>query len=245
MAGSKAKGNRKGSRGDLAADQPRLAARDARKLARRLANGLDYLSDEEQDALAQEAVHVFLNDPEGPFREIEDEKKRRFLRALSVTGVYAAAGRLAGVHPTCLYIESWENDDLFQKALKRAKLAGADALIGEAYRRGVEGVEKATGWYRGEPGGVVREYSDHMLSKLLHASEKGDLFRDRVDVRQEISIDLDRIADRLPGPVIAAMADGIPLAVALTEFVARSLEAAKSGALPPGRDVTPGGHDGP
>ncbi len=44
-----------------------------------------------------------------------------------------------------------------------AKEEVADLLEAEAWRRAVEGVEKPVGWYKGKPGGYVREYSDTLL----------------------------------------------------------------------------------
>ncbi len=40
-------------------------------------------------------------------------------------------------------------------------------LEGEAIRRAFEGALQPTGWYRGQPGGYVREYSDELLILLL------------------------------------------------------------------------------
>lgn len=218
--------------------QRRYQRDDMRRLARRVADGLEYHDDEELDELARQATDSFLDDPDGPFQEIEDDKKRRFLRAYSVTGVITRAARLANIDRTSPYREGWNDDEQFQKALEVAKLAAADSLISEAWRRGVEGVEKPTGWYMGEPGGVVREYSDKLLVKLLHASAKGDLFRDRVDVRSSnINFNIEDL-DRLPAPVLAAVAKGTSLAVALTEHVERLSEARRAQQLPAGRDVS-------
>ena len=48
-----------------------------------------------------------------------------------------------------------------------APVMAADILEAEAYRRALEGREKPVGWYKGKPGGYVREYSDVLLMSLL------------------------------------------------------------------------------
>jgi hypothetical protein len=217
-----------------------LTRNDVRQLATRLASGLDYHTDDELDELARQAAESFLNDPSGPFREFEHDGIRRFLRAYSVTGVIAKAARLAGIDRTLIYQEPWKSDQQFQQALDVAALAGADSLMEEMYRRGVEGVEKPVGWYKGDAGGTVMEYSDQLLVRLVTASAHGDKFREKMDVRGSFAnLNIDNIdMNRLPAPVTAALANGTALAVALIEYVARMAEVAQA-ELPAGRDVSP------
>ena len=70
-----------------------------------------------------------------------------------------------------------------------------DALEAEAIRRATEGVLKPTGWYKGEPGGYIREYSDILLIFLLKGA-KPDKYAERVQVRGTLAnIDLAKLPD--------------------------------------------------
>ncbi len=72
-----------------------------------------------------------------------------------------------------------------------------DILEAEAFRRAVEGVEKPVGWYKGEPGGYVREYSDVLLMFQLKAL-RPEKCRERVDLRGSLAhIDLAQLPDEL------------------------------------------------
>jgi len=99
--------------------------------------------------------------------EIKDKehKKKLFLDYLAqgwtVTKA-AAAADLAQVTPY-----RWRQaDPEFKQAWELAVEAGTDRLEDEAYRRAVEGVEE-TAYYNGQPVGVVRRYSDNLLTLLL------------------------------------------------------------------------------
>ncbi len=48
-----------------------------------------------------------------------------------------------------------------------AKECAADLIEAEALRRAVHGTVKPTGWYKGVPGGYIREYSDILAIFLL------------------------------------------------------------------------------
>ena len=56
-------------------------------------------------------------------------------------------------------------------------------------------MEKPVGWYKGKPGGYVREYSDVLLMFRLKAL-RPEKYREPVEVRGSLaSIDLNRLTD--------------------------------------------------
>ena len=85
-----------------------------------------------------------------------------------------------------------------------AQECAADVLEAEACRRAVEGVEKPVGWYKGEPGGYVREYSD-ILTIFLLKGLRPEKYRDRVEMRGALAhIDISQLPDHL----LQRVADG-------------------------------------
>jgi hypothetical protein len=144
------------------------------------------------------------------FPDVSHPGKRRFLFALCELGNRARAAEAAQVHPTILYTPAWRNDAAFQAALEQCDEVAADIMESEAYRRAVDGVEKPTGWFKGEPGGFVREYSDLLMIFLLKGL-RPDKYRDRMEMRGMMG----RFEmGRLPDEVVARIARGEhPMAV--------------------------------
>ncbi len=129
-------------------------------------------------------------------------KQRAFLAAFREVGMVRLACTTSKVGRSSHY--RWlEGDAEYRKAFDMAKMNAADKLEDEAFRRAVEGVEKPTGWYRGIPGGVVREYSDNLLMFIL----KGLLpekYGNRVEPRASVaSIDLTKLPDHLIARIAA------------------------------------------
>ena len=88
--------------------------------------------------------------------------QRAFLAAFRATGNVRLACKATSVGRSSHY--RWlEKDPEYREAFELAKEDAADILEAEAYRRAVEGVEEPVGWYKGVPGGMVREYSDILL----------------------------------------------------------------------------------
>lgn len=103
---------------------------------------------------------------ESPYPEIAYPRKRAFLAAFQETGNVRQASRGARVGRSTHY--RWLSDDpAYREAVQIAKEVAADRLEDEAMRRAVDGVVKPVGWYKGKPGGYVREYSDKLLIFLL------------------------------------------------------------------------------
>ncbi len=93
-------------------------------------------------------------------------KQNAFLKAYARHGTVTHASRDAGVHVSYHY--NWlEIDPEYPEKFKFAHQEAVEALEKEARRRALEGVEEPTGWYKGEPGGFVKKYSDTLLIFLL------------------------------------------------------------------------------
>jgi hypothetical protein len=93
--------------------------------------------------------------------------KPSWLKAFAETGVVAHACEAAKVGRTTVY-EARERDEKFAKAWDDIESATTDEMEREAYRRGVEGVDKPV-FQKGECVGHVREFSDTLLIFMLKA----------------------------------------------------------------------------
>jgi hypothetical protein len=114
------------------------------------------------------------------FGNIKQPKKRAFLRAYAETGNVSRAAELAGISRATVYTRQWLDDAEFQAAKAEAMEMAADRLEQEAWRRAVEGVDEPVGWFRGEPGGTVKRYSDTLLIFMLKGT-RPEKFRERYE----------------------------------------------------------------
>jgi hypothetical protein len=98
-----------------------------------------------------------------------------------------------------------------------AKKLGAEQLEGEAIRRAFDGIQVPVGWYQGQPGGYVTQYSDKLLIFLLKGAMP-DKYTDRRQLKGTLAnIDLARLPDEAlariaagehPNSVLASLAQG-------------------------------------
>ena len=118
-----------------------------------------------------------------------------------------------------------EHDPDYREAFDLARQETAHRLEAEAYRRAVEGVEKPVGWYMGQPGGYVREYSDKLLIVLLKGA-----FPEKYAGHTELKGQFAHINwDRLPDEALSRIAGGEhPLSV----LASLARDAAATGLLP-------------
>ena len=130
-------------------------------------------------------------------------KKKAFLAAFRETGNVRLACEAAQVGRSTHY-RYLEADPAYEEAFELAKEDAADILEAEAKRRAIEGVEEATGWYKGKPGGYIRRYSDTLLIFLLKGL-RPEVYREHIQVRGLLAkLDL----NLLPNHLVARIAAG-------------------------------------
>lgn len=106
------------------------------------------------------------------------QKRGKFLKALVNTGSVAVAAKRAGLSVEVLQ-GLRERDAGFAERWHEAEALAGAALEAEARRRAVDGVEEPV-FYQGQKIGVVRRYSDALLSLLLRGN-RPEKFRGRAD----------------------------------------------------------------
>lgn len=135
-------------------------------------------------------------------------KKLAFLTAFAELGTITHAARAAGIERRSHY--DWlESDPAYPSAFAEAQHQANDALVREARRRAVEGVDKPV--YQGkELVGLIREYSDTLLIFLLKGALP-DVYRDRVEMRIDIHREAEAVAAQfgLDADAVLAEAEAI------------------------------------
>lgn len=143
------------------------------------------------------------------FTPIEREiKQKLFLEALSLTANVRAACVHAKVGRTTIY--RWqEHDEEFSHQFHLAQSEANDLLTGEAWRRGMQGVEepvvsmgKIVLDREGQPL-VIKRYSDPLLMLLMKA--RMPEFREKQQVEHSGSIDFAGAAESLFAKIAAAL----------------------------------------
>jgi len=150
--------------------------------------------------------------------------QRAFLECYREMGVIKRACEVAGVGRSSHY-EWMEANPEYQRAFESAQEDAADSLEAEVYRRAVKGVKKSVGWYKGVPGGHVREYSDILLMFQLKAL-RPEKYRERHDVEVRgalANIDI----SALPDEAVARIAAGEPIQAVLASMAERGIAALK------------------
>jgi hypothetical protein len=97
-----------------------------------------------------------------------DDKRRRFMETLALTGCVRDAARVAGISSNSAYRRRGR-DARFRAEWNEALGRAATSLEATAYKRAVEGVEEPI-LHGGEIVGTKRRYSDSLLRLLLQAS---------------------------------------------------------------------------
>lgn len=110
--------------------------------------------------------------------------RQKFLEGLKLRGIVTGACQEAGVTRCRAYKERAENPE-FAELWEEAIEAAADRLEAEAWRRAHEGDDKPIGFYKGEPGAYVKEYSDTLMIFLLKGM-RPEKYRENVHVDQNV-----------------------------------------------------------
>lgn len=105
------------------------------------------------------------------------EWKDQFLRSLALSPNVTAAAAAAGVSRQAAY-QARDDDPEFSANWRDALDRSTDALVGEMYRRAVEGVRKPV-YQGGVLVGHVQEYSD-TLAIFLAKCHRRDIYGDRL-----------------------------------------------------------------
>jgi hypothetical protein len=106
-----------------------------------------------------------------------------FLRALAAVPNVSNAARAANVSRRMAY-KHRESDPEFAAAWDEALETSVDELVGECYRRAVEGTEKPV-FHKGKVCGHIREYSDTLAIFLLKC-HRPKVYRERYEHSVEV-----------------------------------------------------------
>lgn len=113
----------------------------------------------------------------------ETTKKRRqdaFLKEFKICATVTHAAKLANIGRQTHY--DWlRKDEEYQAAFAEAEVAATDALISEARRRAIQGVEEPI-LYKGEVVKTIKKYSDTLLIFLLKGALP-EVYRERYELR--------------------------------------------------------------
>ena len=127
--------------------------------------------------------------------------KAEFLDTLRETANVTVAARSVGISPATAY-KHRRDDALFAERWDEAINEAVDMLEAEAHRRAFQGTEEPV-FYQGCEVGYVRKYSDPLTMFLLKA-HRPDKYRERSEVKQEISGDM-RLNDTTRAARLAAL----------------------------------------
>lgn len=127
--------------------------------------------------------------------------KAAFLDTLRETANVTVAARSVGISPATVY-KHRRDDALFAERWDEAINEAVDMLEAEAHRRAFQGTEEPV-FYQGCEVGYVRKYSDPLTMFLLKA-HRPDKYRERSEVKQEISGDM-RLNDTTRAARLAAL----------------------------------------
>jgi len=95
------------------------------------------------------------------------DQQQQFFSALAMTGIVRDAANAAGINRSTAYRYRAQSQS-FADAWDHAKEDAADRLTGAAIQRAVNGIEEVR-YFKAEPIGTVRRYSDQLLMFLLRA----------------------------------------------------------------------------
>lgn len=114
-----------------------------------------------------------------------DSRKRAWLEAFEESGTVVGACKSTGMPRSTAYL--WRTkDEAFLLAWHDIEEATTERMEREAYRRGVEGVQRDV-YHMGRVVGAERQYSDVLLIFMLKA-RRPERYRDNVKVEQDIKV---------------------------------------------------------
>ena len=111
----------------------------------------------------------------------EKRWQEKFLAALTNTSNVRASCQAAGIDRHTAYNHRKRSKE-FAAAWDKALEDAVDLLEAEAWRRAAKGVEEPV-FYKGQPTGTIRRYSDTLLIFLMKAN-RPEKYRDNYDIMQ-------------------------------------------------------------
>lgn len=125
-------------------------------------------------------------------RRTPEKDRERWLEAFRERGTVSEACRVTGVGRTTVY--GWRaKHEEFAVAWADIEEETTERMEREAFRRGVEGVEREV-YHRGEVVGMERQYSDTLLIFMLKA-RRPEKYRDNLHVQHAGKVTLDATAE--------------------------------------------------
>ena len=147
-----------------------------------------------------------------------EAKKPAFIRHYNMTGNVRLSCEAVGIGRKTHY--RWmEKDPEYREAVELAGQDAADRIEAALYERGVEGIEKPAGWYKGEPGGYIREYSDTAAIFLLKGLRPQKYAAHQVSKSTSLNFSVD--LKTLPDSVISQLRSGVDYQTAVATWVAQ------------------------
>lgn len=119
----------------------------------------------------------------------DDNRKQKFLEALSTYGNITSAAGVVGVSASTVKRHMSE-DEFFAECVNVAKAQHLAKLEAAATKRAVEGVEKAV-WFKGQKVGTETVYSDGLLQTLLAANDRERYGKSGGDVSVNVNNGMD------------------------------------------------------
>ena len=113
--------------------------------------------------------------------QLKKEAQTAFLKAFMEKGTIYHAARAANMGRRTVY-EWIEKDAAFKELVEDAKADYVELLEAEADRRGVDGIDRPVGFYKGEAAAYIKEYSDTLLIVRLKALAPHK-YRERQDLQ--------------------------------------------------------------
>lgn len=98
---------------------------------------------------------------------MEAKEQAVFLEALAEHGIVSKAAEAAHISRSAVY-RLRNSDPTFAEAWSHAKEEATDKLATVVHQRAINGIEEVR-YFKGEPIGTVRRYSDQLLMFLLRA----------------------------------------------------------------------------
>lgn len=123
-------------------------------------------------------------------------KQKKFLENLQKDFNMSSAAKSVGVCVQTIY-KYMDDDENFKQLVEEARDIAVEEAEGEAYRRGVKGVEK-TVWHQGQPVGVEIQHSDRLLELFLKG-RRPEVYGNKqsIDIQGSMNVEVSQAKTKL------------------------------------------------